>query len=63
MVQLQQPPWVYMRGKLCRWDEAVLHISTEAVTRGLNVFEGLKGYWRHDRGSFGIVAMQRHFAP
>jgi branched-chain amino acid aminotransferase len=62
MVQLQQPPWVYMRGKLRRWDEAVLHISTEAVTRGLNVFEGLKGYWRHDGSSFGIVALGRHFA-
>jgi branched-chain amino acid aminotransferase len=62
MVQLQQPPWVYMNGKLRRWDEAVLHISTEAVTRGLNVFEGLKGYWRHDGSSFGIVAMPRHFA-
>ena len=62
MVQLQQPPWVYMKGKLRRWDEAVLHISTEAVTRGLNVFEGLKGYWRHDGSSFGIVAMRRHFA-
>jgi branched-chain amino acid aminotransferase len=62
MVQLQQPPWVHMKGKLRRWDDAVLHISTEAVTRGLNVFEGLKGYWRHDGGSFGIVALRRHFA-
>ena len=62
MVQLQQPPWVYMSGKLRRWDEAVLHISAEAVTRGLNVYEGLKGYWRHDGSSFGIVAMRRHFA-
>jgi len=51
-----------MRGKLRHWDEAVLHISTEAVTRGLNVFEGLKGYWRYDGGSFGIVALRRHFA-
>ena len=51
-----------MGGKLRRWDEAVLHISTEAVTRGLNVYEGLKGYWRHDGSSFGIVAMRRHFA-
>ena len=62
MVQLQQPPWVYMNGELRRWDEAVLHISTEAVTRGLNVYEGLKGYCRHDGSAFGIVAMQRHFA-
>jgi branched-chain amino acid aminotransferase len=51
-----------MNGKLRKWDEAVLHISTEAATRGLNVYEGLKGYWRHDGSAFGIVPMQRHFA-
>jgi branched-chain amino acid aminotransferase len=62
MVQLQKPKWVYMGGKIRTWDEAVLHISTEAVTRGLNVFEGLKGYWQKDNTTFGIVAMPRHFA-
>ncbi len=62
MAQLQQPEWVYFGGKMRRWDEAVLHISTEAVTRGLNVFEGLKGYWQEDGARFGIVAMPRHFS-
>ena len=33
-----------------------------AVTRGLNVFEGLKGYWNDECSSFGIVALPRHFA-
>jgi branched-chain amino acid aminotransferase len=61
-VQLQKPQWVYMGGKIRPWEEAVLHISTEAVTRGLNVFEGLKGYWQDDGINFGIVAMPRHFA-
>lgn len=62
MVKLQKPDWVYYKGAVRPWNEAVLHISTEAVTRGLNVFEGLKGYWRHDGSSFGIVALPRHFA-
>ena len=61
-MQLQKPEWVYIRGQLRPWDEAVLHISSEAVTRGLNVFEGLKGYWRADGTSFGLVAIPRHFA-
>ena len=61
-VQLQKPQWVYFAGKIRPWDEAVLHISSEAVTRGLNVFEGLKGYWQQDGVNFGIVAMRRHFA-
>lgn len=62
MVQLQKPELVYFAGKIRPWDEAVLHVSCEAVTRGLNVFEGLKGYWHNDGINFGIVAMPRHFA-
>jgi len=59
-VKLQKPKYVYFGGKVCLWEDAVFHISSEAVLRGLNVFEGLKGYWQPD-GSFGIVAMRRHY--
>ena len=60
MVQLQKPEFVYMGGKLRSWDEAKLHVGCEAVTRGLNVFEGVKGYWQPD-GHFGIVRLQHHY--
>jgi branched-chain amino acid aminotransferase len=59
-VRLQKPPYVFFGGKLRSWDEANFHISTEAVVRGLNVFEGLKAYWQAD-GSIGIVAVERHW--
>ena len=58
---LQQPRWVYFQGALRPWESATLHISCEAVTRGLNVYEGLKGYWQTNRPEFGIVAMRRHY--
>src|SRR5687768_10692043 len=58
---LQQPEWVYVNGDVRPWDAAVLHVSCEAVTRGLNVFEGLKGYWQSDGRIFGVVAMRRHY--
>ena len=60
MVQLQKPKLVYMGGKLRSWDEAMLHVGCEAVTRGLNVFEGVKGYWQPD-GRFGIVRLLQHY--
>ncbi|MBI5740598.1 MAG: aminotransferase class IV [Nitrospirae bacterium] len=60
MMQLQRPKFVYMGGRLRPWDEATLHVGCEAVTRGLNVFEGLKGYWQPD-GSFGIVKLRQHY--
>ncbi|GKS58911.1 branched chain amino acid aminotransferase [Nitrospira sp.] len=60
MAQLQRPALAYMKGSLVAWDEASLHIGCEAVTRGLNVFEGLKGYWQPD-GQFKMLMMRRHF--
>lgn len=58
--KLQKPEYVFMNGTLTPWDDAVLHVGCEAVNRGLNVFEGLKGYWRDD-GRFGIIFMERHY--
>ena len=60
-LRLQKPDWVFFAGEVRPWDEAVLHVSTEAVVRGLNVFEGLKGYWQQD-GGFGFVHLGRHYA-
>jgi branched-chain amino acid aminotransferase len=58
---LQQPRWAYFQGDVRPWEQATLHISCEAVTRGLNVFEGLKGYWQVGGKAFGIVEMRRHY--
>lgn len=58
---LQQPRWAYFRGDVRPWEEATLHVSCEAVSRGLNVFEGLKGYWQANEDRFGIVELRRHY--
>ncbi len=59
-LQLQRPEHVYFDGKVRPWEEAMFHVSTEAVTRGLNVFEGLKGHWQED-GSFAWRTLRRHY--
>jgi branched-chain amino acid aminotransferase len=61
MAKLQTPRFVYIGGKLRSWEEAVLHVGCEAVTRGLSVFEGIRGYWQPD-GSFAIVMLRQHYA-
>jgi branched-chain amino acid aminotransferase len=58
---LQRPRLIYFGGKLRPWDEAVLHVTSEGVQRGMNIFEGLKGFWQAD-GRFGLIAMPRHYA-
>jgi branched-chain amino acid aminotransferase len=59
-VELQKPEFVYMQGRLVPWNDAKLHVGCEALTRGLNVYEGLKGYWQPDR-RFGLVCVRRHY--
>jgi branched-chain amino acid aminotransferase len=58
---LQQPKFAYFQGDVRPWEDATLHISCEAVTRGLNVYEGLKGYWQTNKNEFGIVELRRHY--
>ena len=60
MAQLQRPEIAYMNGRLVQWDQAVLHVGSEAVVRGLNVFEGVKAYWQPDR-SLKIAMARQHY--
>jgi branched-chain amino acid aminotransferase len=60
MIKLQEPKYVYMGGKLRPWKDATLHVGCEAVTRSVNVFEGLKGYWS-TADSFAIVQLRQHY--
>ncbi len=60
MAQLQRPKYASVNGKLIPWEQATLHIGCEAVTRGLNVFEGLKGYWQPDQ-TFKIIRPRQHY--
>jgi branched-chain amino acid aminotransferase len=59
-VQLQRPEHVFFDAQVRPWEEAVLHVSTEAVVRGLNVFEGLKGHWQ-ESGDFAWRTLRRHY--
>jgi branched-chain amino acid aminotransferase len=61
MVDLQQPEWAYYRGDVRPWKDAVLHVDSPAVKRGINVFEGMKGYWSQDGSELSVVALPRHY--
>jgi branched-chain amino acid aminotransferase len=59
-LQLQRPENLFFDGEVRPWAEGVLHVSSEAVVRGLNVFEGLKGHWL-ESGDFGLRTLRRHY--
>lgn len=58
-LRLQTPKYVYFDGEVRPWEEAVFHVSSEAVLRGLSVFEGVKGYWQPN-GDFAFLLLERH---
>jgi branched-chain amino acid aminotransferase len=59
--QLQSPAWALVNGELVPYEDVRIHISAEALTRALSVFEGVKGYW-DDRGEiFAIRTPREHY--
>lgn len=61
MAQLQKPPYVYMNGRLTAWEDAKIHVASEALIRGISVFEGIKGYWSHDNRDLSLLALEEHY--
>lgn len=59
-LQLQRPDHIFFEGAVRPWEDGVLHVSTEAVVRGLNVFEGLKGYWQ-ESGELAFRTLRAHY--
>ncbi len=59
--KLQRPPYVFMNGRITPWEEATIHVASEAALRAASVFEGIKGYWRHDGSEFALLALREHF--
>jgi branched-chain amino acid aminotransferase len=59
--QLQSPPWALVDGELVPYDDVRIHISAEALTRALSVFEGLKGYWNTAGDVFAVRTPRQHY--
>ena len=59
--QLQHPAFAVVNGELVAYDDVKVHISAEALTRALSVFEGMKGYWDPECREFGIRSPRQHY--
>jgi branched-chain amino acid aminotransferase len=59
--QLQNPPWALVNGELMPYEDVRIHISAEALTRALSVFEGVKGYWNDSGDVFAIRTPLAHY--
>lgn len=51
---------IWWNGTLVPWDTAKVHVTSETALRGLNVFEGLRAYWRPNERAYAVVGLDAH---
>jgi branched-chain amino acid aminotransferase len=56
----QHTTYIWMNGEYIPWDDARLHVATDAVHFGSSVFEGLRGYWNESEEQLYIFRMEDH---
>ena len=56
----KQADYIWMNGEMVPWAEAKIHVATDAVLRGENVFEGIRAYWNEDEEESYIFKNPEH---
>jgi branched-chain amino acid aminotransferase len=55
-------PFVWLDGRLVPWEQATMHVATECVLRGENVFEGIRAYWSEAEQELFLFRHADHIA-
>jgi branched-chain amino acid aminotransferase len=56
----RNPELIWWNGKITAWGDARVHVTSEVATRGTNVFEGVRAYWRPADRRHAVVHLHRH---
>jgi branched-chain amino acid aminotransferase len=56
----EHPKYIWMNGEYIPWDDAKIHVITEAVAFGSSVFEGLRAYWNDSEQQLYIFRLEEH---
>jgi branched-chain amino acid aminotransferase len=56
----EHPKYIWMNGEYIPWEEAKIHVTTEAVGFGSAVFEGLRAYWNDSEKQLYIFRLDDH---
>ncbi|MBI3966445.1 MAG: branched-chain amino acid transaminase [Chloroflexi bacterium] len=52
--------YAWIDGEFVPWDEARVHVSTQTVLRGANVFEGVRAYWKAGDEELYVFKLPEH---
>jgi branched-chain amino acid aminotransferase len=55
-----RPKYLIVNGELTEFEKATIHLMSPAVRYGLNVFEGLRGYWNGSDGVMNVFRLDDH---
>lgn len=53
---------LYLNGRMVPYDQATIHVSSNAVKYGTSVFEGLRAYWSEARRELFVFRLEDHSA-
>ncbi|HSN98472.1 MAG TPA: branched-chain amino acid transaminase [Candidatus Nanopelagicales bacterium] len=59
-VNIKKPRFAWLNNRCVPWDDCVLHVRTQAVHFGSNVFEGVRAYWSEERGELYVFKLDEH---
>jgi len=56
----EKADFIWLDGKVVPWEDAKIHVHTQAVLGGLNVYEGVKAYWNDERQALHVFRLDAH---
>lgn len=60
MAEEKRPPYAWIDGQFVPYDEARIHVRTECVMAGVNVFEGVRAYWSEEHQELYAFRLADH---
>jgi branched-chain amino acid aminotransferase len=61
-MNLNNPKFAWMNGKIIKWDDCVIHARTQCAFWGSNAFEGIRVYWNHENKQLYIYKLDEHIS-
>jgi branched-chain amino acid aminotransferase len=55
----ETPAYLWLDGRIVRWQDGTMHVASEAIVRGASIFEGVRAYGTGD-GELFIFKNQEH---
>jgi branched-chain amino acid aminotransferase len=52
--------YIWMDGQFVAWADAKIHVLSEAITRGISVFEGIRAYWGPETEELYVFRFAEH---